>query len=106
MTKTPTTTRPRRNRALVVIDIIAGILFGLLGLYYVFYLTVFVTFAAPHQAFDLPYRALIFLSWLAGVVVFIIFAVRRRVAFYWTIVGIALMLIVGNVIVAIAGATA
>ncbi len=95
----------QRNRALVILDIVVGVLFALIGISYMF-LLLQVRFVHPHEAFGVALKIFSVASWVAGVGVFITFATRRRVAFYWPIVGIAVMLVIANLLALIAGASA
>lgn len=95
----------RHNRALITIDIVVGVLFALIGISYMF-LLLQVRFVHPHEAFGVALKIFSVASWVAGVGVFITFASRRRVSFYWPIVGIAVMLIIANLLALTAGASA
>jgi hypothetical protein len=95
----------QRNRTLVILDIVVGAVFALIGLYYAFVFATIVQFAGSHQGFSIPYKILTVAAWAAGAIVFVRFALRGRVSFYWPIVGILLIIGVTFVLVTIAGAS-
>ena len=102
MTTKPTT-KPPRNRALAITDIVVGVVFALIGAWYMFTFLQ-LSFRPPHEGFGVPFKILTVASWVAGVAVFILFATRRRISFYWPIVGIVAMIVVGLIITSVAAA--
>lgn len=97
------TTKPQRNRAIAIADIVVGVVFALIGAWYMFSFLQ-LSFRAPHEAFGVPFKIFTVLAWVIGVAAFILFATRKRLAFYWPIVGIILMFLVGLIITSIAAA--
>jgi TRAP-type uncharacterized transport system fused permease subunit len=97
------TTKPPRSRALTIIDIVAGVVFALIGAWYMFSFLQ-LDFRAPHEGFGVPFKIFTVLAWVVGIAVFILFATRKRISFYWPIVGIAAMFLVGIIITSIAAA--
>jgi hypothetical protein len=103
-TKPPSARRPR-TRALFILDLVIGIVIALLGVIELLQLPLYLQFAPPHDGLNLPFQLLLALVWLVTTVVFVLFLVRGRVAFYWPIVGIVGMVVVLAILTLIAGST-
>jgi drug/metabolite transporter (DMT)-like permease len=82
--------RRQRNRALATIDIVVGIVLLLVGAYNLF-TQLALQFAAPNEGLGVPLKVLSVISWAIGLIGFGFFVSRRRVAFYWPIIGLALL---------------
>jgi hypothetical protein len=85
----PAATKAPRNQVIVILDLVAAIALTFVGGSFMFFLiaqgTVFL------QPFGVILMILSVASWFGGTAMFILFAVRRRVSFYWPVVGIAMM---------------
>jgi hypothetical protein len=82
----PVHSNGRRNRGLVILDPVAAVLLAFISGSFMFFLIDQGTVLL--QPFGVPLMILAVVSWFAGTAMFILFAVRRRVSFYWPVVGI------------------
>jgi hypothetical protein len=104
MTTKPAPARRQRTRAFVIVDIVVGVLLTLISAWYMF-VQLGLQFTSGLEGFGVPLKVLSVLSWFIGTAFFIVFAVRKRVAFYWPLVGLVLMYASAAIILVIAGAS-
>ncbi len=82
---------PPRPRALRVADIVVGVTLALVGLLLGLILLAVLVDAYFIQPYNAIVKVLIVLGWFAGSALFILFATRKRLSFYWPFLGIVAM---------------
>jgi hypothetical protein len=87
------TGRRPRSRALAIADTVVGVVLALLGLLMMLILLSVFVDASFVQPYDAIVKVLIVLGWFGGSALFILFATRRRLSFYWPLVGIVAMFV-------------
>lgn len=105
-TKTPSQSgASNRCRVFRIIDIVASALISLVGLLLMLILITLPGFIDSLfvQPFNAVVKILTVVGWFGGTAMFILFATRRRVTFYWPIVGIFAILLFFNLLAFIEG---
>jgi hypothetical protein len=82
---------PQRHRAVRIADVVVGAILAGVGLLLMLILLAVLVDAYFVQPFNAIVKVLIVLGWFGGTAVFILFATRRRLSFYWPVVGVVAM---------------
>jgi len=101
-TKTPANDVPAStrtaSRTIRIIDIVVSVMVSFFGL--LLMLVLLASFVDSYfvQPFSTIVKILIVVSWFGGTAMFIVFATRQRLSFYWPVIGLVAIFVFFNLL--------